>query len=282
MSITNMDTKVVTGKVRLSYCHLFSPDEKSKYGCTILIPKEDKDTLAKIKRAIESAKVGGVKKLGDKNGVIPKTVKTSVHDGDGEKPNGGEYGEECKGHYVINASSTQKPAIVDKSCNEILDSTAVYSGCYARVSVNFYAYNTDGNKGIACGLNNIQKLADGDYLGGRSAAKDDFKDDFFSDEPETDDGLLGQHMAKKIDANQTPKLREVNPMTVKEYTEWYIANYNVDPPIRFLKTCIDNYMKEEPTQVLPTQVLPSEVLPSEDDEWLNELLGDDDTEDWLK
>lgn len=194
--IKNTDTKVVTGKVRLSYCHLFQAyaheGNDPKYSCTILVPKTDKDTIGKIKKAIEAAKQAGLKAIGDKSGNIPANVKTSVHDGDGTTPNSGEeYGAEAKGHYVINCSSKQKPLIVDRNRNEIIDSSEVYSGCYARVSINFYAYNTNGNKGIACGLNNVQKLADGDYLGGRAAAKDDFKDDFFSDEePETDD-LLG-------------------------------------------------------------------------------------------
>jgi hypothetical protein len=192
MAITNTDTKVVTGKVRLSYCNLFQPraveeGQDEKYSCTILVPKSDKATIQKIKAAIEAAKQAGADKLKDKSGKMPTTVKTPIHDGDGEKPNGGEYGEECKGHYVINATSKQKPGVVDKSLNEILDSTEVYSGSYARVSVYFYAFNTAGNKGIACGLNNVQKIEDGDYLGGRSRAEDDF--DAYDDSG--DDGLLG-------------------------------------------------------------------------------------------
>lgn len=191
MANTNAATKVITGKARLSYCNLFQPraaeeGQDAKYSCTILLPKSDKETAARIKAAIEAAKVAGVDLLKDKNGKMPATVKTPIHDGDGEKPNGGECGEECKGHYVINASSKTKPGVVDKNCNEILNSTEIYSGCYGRVSINFYAFNTKGNKGIAAGLNNVQKLADGDYLGGRSRAEDDFEP--VADE---DDGLLG-------------------------------------------------------------------------------------------
>jgi hypothetical protein len=189
MAVTNTDTKVVTGKVRLSYVSLFQPkadDEgNEKYSCTILIPKSDKVTIAKIKTAIEAAKQAGADKLKDKNGKMPATVQTSVHDGDGEKPKGGEYGEECRGCYVINASSRQKPGIIDARKNEILDSTEVYSGCYARASINFYAYNRKGGRGITCGINNVQKIADGDYLGGRSRAEDDF--DEYND---GEDGLL--------------------------------------------------------------------------------------------
>lgn len=188
MPITNKDTKVVTGKVRLSYCNLFQPraveeGQEAKYSCTILIPKSDKVTIQKIKAAIEAAKQAGISNVF--GGKLPPNLKTPVHDGDGEKPNGGEYGEECKGHYVINATSKQKPGIVDKNLNEILDSTEVYSGCYAKVSINFYAFSKSGNKGIACGLNNVQKIADGDYLGGRSRPEDDFEV-----EEDEEDGLL--------------------------------------------------------------------------------------------
>jgi hypothetical protein len=187
MAITNKDTKVVTEKVRLSYCNLFQPravedGQEPKYSCTILVPKSDKATIQKIKAAVEAAKQAGKAKFG---GTIPPNLKVPIHDGDGEKPNGGEYGEECKGHYVINASSNLKPGIVDRYCKPILDSTEVYSGCYAKVSINFYAFNKAGNRGIGCGLNHVQKLEDGDYLGGRSRPEDDF-------EPVKDeeDGLL--------------------------------------------------------------------------------------------
>ena len=187
----NTATKVVTGKARLSYCNLFQPraaeeGQEAKYSCTILIPKTDKATIQKIKAAIDAAKAAGVSTLADASGKMPATVKSPVHDGDGEKPNGGEYGDECHGCYVINASSKQKPGIVDRNLNAIIDSTEIYSGCYGKVSVNFYAFKAKGNKGIACGLNNVQKLEDGDYLGGRSRAEDDF-----SAEVDNDDDLLG-------------------------------------------------------------------------------------------
>ena len=189
MSSTNKDTKVVTGKVRLSYCHIVTPRAneagEEKYSCNILLPKTDKTTYSKIKKAIEAAKTAGETKL-KVNGKMPMNIKTTVHDGDGEMPNGGEYGPECKGHWVINTSSKTKPGIIDKQLNPILDSSEIYSGMYARVSVNFFAYNTGGNRGIACGLNNVQKVADGDYLGGRSRAEDDF--DEYEDES---DDLLG-------------------------------------------------------------------------------------------
>lgn len=180
---TNQTTKVITGKVRLSYAHLFkavslSDDQEPKYSVCLLIPKSDKDTLKKINAAIEAAKQQGVSLWGGK---IPPNLKTPLRDGDEERPDQPEY----EGVYFINASSKTAPGVVDKNVQPILDSTEVYSGCYARVSINFYPFNKAGNKGVACGLNNVQKIADGDYLGGRSRAEDDF-DPIYDDEDDID------------------------------------------------------------------------------------------------
>lgn len=176
MATTQNTTKVVTGKVRLSYVHVFEPfsnsdDQPEKYSCVILIPKSDKTTLAKIAAAQEAAKEAGKAKTF--NGKIPGNLKFTLHDGDedGDLERNPEY----EGHMFMSVSSKTKPGIVDRDVNPILDSTEVYSGCYARVSINAFAYNTQGNKGISFGLNHIQKLADGDYLGGRSRAEDDFE-----------------------------------------------------------------------------------------------------------
>lgn len=182
MAIKNTDTKVITGKVRLSYAHLFKPTaisegQEPKYSVCLLIPKSDKATLSKIKKAIEAAKQQGVSLWGGK---IPANLKVPIRDGDEERPDQEEY----VGCYFINANSKLKPGIVDRRLDEILDSTEVYSGCYARASINFFPYNQAGNRGIGCGLNNIQKLEDGDYLGGRSRPEDDFD---AMDDPEDDD-----------------------------------------------------------------------------------------------
>lgn len=184
---TNQTTKVVTGEVRLSYAHLFEPHaveegQQAKYSTAILIPKSDKKTIARIEKAIEAAIQAGRSKL-EKNGKIPANLKKPLRDGDEERPDQEEYA----GHYFLNASSLTRPGVVDKHLNKIIDSEEVYSGCYARVSINFYAFSVSGNRGIACGLNNVQKLRDGDYLGGRSRAEDDF-DVVESDD---DDDLLG-------------------------------------------------------------------------------------------
>ncbi len=186
-----METKVLTGKVRFSYVNVFKPraaseGQEAKYSVCLLIPKSDKTTLRKIKEAIEAARLSSGDKFGGK---IPDKLKHTLHDGDGIKNDeGDEYGPECKGHWVLNASSKNKPGIVDRNKQEIIDTTEFYSGCYGRAVINFYAYNTSGNKGVAAGLNHVQKLADGDPLGGgRTKPEDEFPDDVEDDD---DDGFL--------------------------------------------------------------------------------------------
>jgi hypothetical protein len=177
-------TKVVTGEVRLSYVHLWEPysskpDQEAKYSVALLIPKEDKATLSKIRKAQAAALEQGLSKFGGKK---PPNLKNTLRDGDEEMDL--EKNPEYAGHYFMNVNSKTKPGIVDRAVKPIEDSSEVYSGCYARVSINAFAYNTSGNKGISFGLNHVQKLRDGDFLGGRSKAEDDF------DEVEPDDGDL--------------------------------------------------------------------------------------------
>jgi hypothetical protein len=168
-------TKVVTGKVRLSYVHLFepfspNPDQEAKYSCVLLIPKTDKATLQRIKDAQELALEEGKAKFGGK---IPTNWKNTLRDGDEEADL--ERNPEYAGHMFMSVRSNTKPGVVDQNVQDILDSTEVYSGCYARVSMNAFAYNVSGNRGVSFGLNHVQKLADGDFLGGRSRAEDDFE-----------------------------------------------------------------------------------------------------------
>lgn len=186
MTNKNQATKVITGEVRFSYLHVFEPHaiepgQDAKYSVSLLIPKSDKKTLNAMKKAIEAAKVAGKAKWGGK---IPANLKMPIRDGDVDRSDQEEY----KGHYFVNANSTNKPGLVDANVQPIIDSTELYSGCYGRASVNFYAYNVSGNRGIACGLNNIQKLRDGETLGGRSRAEDDF-DAIEVEEDYEDDGM---------------------------------------------------------------------------------------------
>lgn len=166
-------TKVVTGiNTRFSYFNGWEPvsinGSKPKYSISVLIPKTDTVTINKINEAIDIAIEEGIARFGGKK-PNKATLKLPLRDGDLERDN-----DAYKGHYFINANSINAPQIVDENLNLILDRNEVYSGCYGRVSLNFYAFNSNGNKGIACGLGNVQKLRDGEPLGGRSSAKDDF------------------------------------------------------------------------------------------------------------
>lgn len=181
------NTKVVTGTVRLSYFHGFEPvainGGDAKYSTAILIPKSDKATLQAINEAVDAAIDAGIGKFGGGKRPNKQAIKLPLRDGDIEKGDDPNY----TGHYFLNASSKSAPKIVDRKVQPILDPDAVYSGCYARVALNFYAFNTNGNKGIAVGLGNIQLVKAGDPIGGRSKPEDDFKPLDDEDEYDYDD-----------------------------------------------------------------------------------------------
>jgi len=171
-----VSTKVVTGKVRFSYANVFEPvsidgNSDPKYSVSLLIPKKDTETLNKINAAVEAAKqLGAVSKFG---GRVPVGLKLPLRDGDAERPDDEVYA----GCYFLSANSANKPGLVDESLNAIMSREDFYSGCYGRASVNFYAFAVSGNKGVACGLNNLQKLEDGPRLSGGSSAEEDFGSD---------------------------------------------------------------------------------------------------------
>lgn len=179
----NVSTKVITGKVRFSYAHVFEPvamaeSQDAKYQVSLIIPKSDLKTLEKIEKAIEAAKVVGKDKI-SKNGKLMPGLKMPLRDGDEDRPDNPEYADSM----FINCSSKLKPGIVDKDLNPIMSQDEFYSGCYGRASINFYAFNNAGNRGIACGLNNLQKLADGEPLAGGASAETDFGgENAFADE----------------------------------------------------------------------------------------------------
>lgn len=173
-------TKVVTGKdTRWSYCNAWEPKSINggtpKYSVSLIIPKSDTVTVEKIKAAIQAAYEEGASKLKGNGKSVPalSAIKTPLRDGDLERPDDAAYANS----YFVNANSATAPGIVDAACQPIIDRSEVYSGVYGRASINFYAFNSNGNKGIACGLNNLQKIRDGEPLGGKSRAEDDFADD---------------------------------------------------------------------------------------------------------
>lgn len=178
------NTRVITGEVRLSYANIWEPKSINgsdpKYSVSLLIPKSDTTTVKAIEAAIEEALQAGIGKFGGK--IPPRgSLKLPLRDGDTERDD-----EAYAGHYFLNVNSKNPPQVVDVSVAPILDRAEVYSGCYGRVSITFYAFNTNGNKGVAVGLGNIQKLRDGEPLGGGNvSAESDFgafaaTDDFLS------------------------------------------------------------------------------------------------------
>lgn len=180
-----MANKVITGVVRFSYLNVFKSrsfreGQDAKYSVCLLIPKSDKATIKKIQKAIDDAIEEGIaSKWGGKK---PASLKLPLRDGAEREA------EEYEGMVFLNANSNMKPGIVDKDLNEILDPDEVYSGCYGRASINFYPFNSNGNKGVGVGLNNIQKLKDGEPLGGaRASAESDFGDGFKADDDDDDD-----------------------------------------------------------------------------------------------
>lgn len=228
----NNPQHVVTGKVRLSYAHLFTPyanpnGGEPKYSTTILIPKSDIATKQRIDAAIQAAITAGVSSRW--NGVRPPQVATPIHDGDGKRPSDGmPFGEECKGHWVITGSSKQAPQIVDIQCNPIISQTEIYSGVYARVSISFYPYAAVGKKGIGCGLGNVQKLEDGESLAGGSTAADDFGDSStaqFAPQPQ-------QNFQQMATQNyQQPVQQGYVPPQQPNYQQPQMQNYAAQQPI---------------------------------------------------
>ena len=178
-------TKVITGPdTRWSYANVWEAKSINgsvpKYSVSLIIPKNDKVTVEKIKAAIQAAYTQGESKLRGSGKTVPplSAIKTPLRDGDLERPDDETY----KNSYFINANSTTAPGIVDADRQQIIDRSEVYSGVYGRASISFYAFNSNGNRGIACSLNNLQKIKDGKPLGGKARAEDDFA--------ETDDDFL--------------------------------------------------------------------------------------------
>lgn len=178
MNTNTNPTKVIV-PCRFSYLHCWEPDSvnggEPKYSVSAIIPKSDTKTINAIKAAIDQAKKDSLSKWGGK---VPGNLHLPLRDGDIDRPDDEAYA----GCYFFNANSRQAPQVVDAKVQKIIDQSEVYSGCYGKISVTFYGYNSNGNRGIAAGLGNIQKLKDGESLGGRSNAEDEFttedEDDF--------------------------------------------------------------------------------------------------------
>lgn len=175
-------TKVVTGReTRWSYANIWEPKSINggtpKYSVSLIIPKSDTDTVAKIEAAIQAAYEEGQTKLKGNSKTVPAltAIKTPLRDGDIERLDDPAYANA----FFVNANSATAPGVVDADLQPVISRSEVYSGVYGRASINFYAFNSNGNKGIACGLNNLQLIRSGEPLGGKSSAERDFADDDF-------------------------------------------------------------------------------------------------------
>lgn len=181
-------TKVII-PCRISFANIWEAKSinggEEKYSVSCVIPKSDKKTIAKIQKAVEAAKEDG--KTRKWSGKIPPNLKLPLRDGDIDRPDDENY-QDC---YFLNATSKDAPQVVDRKVNPVLDPMMVYSGCYCNVSVNFYAFNANGNRGVAAGLGNVQFVKDGERLSGRASADADF--DALEDDSE-DGGVLGGDM----------------------------------------------------------------------------------------
>lgn len=180
-NVNNSNKTKVIVPCRFSYLHCWEPQSingsEPKYTVSAIIPKSDTKTIKAIKAAIEQAKKDSVSKWGGK---IPANLKTPLRDGNIDRLDDEAYAN----NYFFNANSRQAPQVVDAQVQPVIDQSEVYSGCHGRISVTFYGYNSSGNRGVAAGLGNIQKLKDGEPLGGRTSAAEDFstvEDDSFLD-----------------------------------------------------------------------------------------------------
>lgn len=171
-----MSTRIVI-PARISYEHVWEPkairDSDPKYSVSLIIPKSDTKTIEKIEKAIQEAITEGVAKKYEGKRPKDAALKLPLRDGDLERDEDAAYVDSM----FLNASSKDKPGIVNRRTEPILDRDEVYSGCYCNVSVNFYPFNFQGKKGVAAGLGNIQKVKDGEPLSGRTImAADEFTD----------------------------------------------------------------------------------------------------------
>jgi hypothetical protein len=179
------EVRVKTGKVRLSFPHLFEKYEKSdKYQAVFMIPKGS-DTQRIVDEAVSNAKKDGKARLW--GGKIPGKLGVSIKDGDEPNEEGDTYPEN-EGHILLTAKSTKKPPVFDADGNDVFDAEELYSGCYVQAIFDAYPYAND-SKGVGFSLAGVKKIADGEPLGGNGykASANDFDD---AEDEDDDDGLL--------------------------------------------------------------------------------------------
>lgn len=187
---------------RLSFFYGWTPDKnedgKEKYRSALMIPKSDKGTYKKLVAARAAAVEDGIERLKSWKGKAPKGDRYEVIK-DGDEMDDPAYHD----HWIINASSSEQPGIVDKYGDDIPENKKhlVYSGAWCAVTVRAYPYDTKAN-GVAFALNNIMKLKDDTKFGGKPSAKSDFADfeapDFDDDDADDDDEPVRKPAKKKL------------------------------------------------------------------------------------
>jgi len=184
-----MAVKMMLKNVRLSYANLFEAKENKsgdlRYSTALLIPKDHPqidDLIANVNKVGEEKFGKKWETMVKKNGL---PVKDADEDGSADdKP-------EYEGQFYINTSSKRRPQVVDRQVQPILDDSEIFSGCYANVSIAIFAFDVPENKGVSFGLNNVQKVKEGERLGGAPNADEEFEamedDDFEAMEDDDED-----------------------------------------------------------------------------------------------
>lgn len=176
-------TRCKTPVMRTSYCFVHEPKETPngdmKYTTCMIFNKDDMKELRQVAQTIVNA---CAKKFGADPSKWPKNLKCPLRDGDEERDN-----PEYENGYFMNAGNKNKPGIVGRDAQPIMNQEEFYSGCYARASLSLYGYDVKGNKGVGVGLNNLMFWEDGERLDGSVNATDDFKEFADAEEASVDD-----------------------------------------------------------------------------------------------
>lgn len=186
---------IITEEFRVSYPSLFQarkanpgdPNAKAKFSVSMIFRvaetpeskargekvvsiKPLKDAVATVLLAKLGA--GWAAEIQKRKGDGAPVYHVPFRDGNStEKKDSEGYGP---GTVFIGANSDYKPGVVDANKNEILNPHDVYPGCYARAQVQPHWYDVNGNKGVSFWIENVQKIRDGEPLGGGVSAQDAF------------------------------------------------------------------------------------------------------------
>lgn len=169
---------MITNEGTITFPVLFESKENLsgdlKFSCSLLIPKTDKEGIARLKAEIAKAVTKGKEKVW--SGKVPKFNYEPLRDGDKELKDGTREGAEYKGMFFINAAANDDspPGVVGSDAQPLMDHKEIYSGCVVRLDIKAFPYKKGGNCGIGWWLNNVMLLKDGPRLDGKMNAVDAF------------------------------------------------------------------------------------------------------------